>query len=339
MWTTDDLKAALDDEEFEVWKAMAELRNLGNLPLESDPLRRFFRLNSLSLRKSVADVAEETRTTPDLVRARLESGRKKLLKVRDDRFDQANSDPTPSAAASFRMISAYAALYAATDDPGWRDKAVALGKTCREAFGAARFLNERPGAEPDPMSDGRAHTYAVAGQAALDLGAITLEDEWYLWAQDLATLLAENFISETGHLVETRPLSRVVDITYSDRMMVFEESTTGLTRMNLSRLAALGFQTPPALHPWTVSLPRVADFPIIHTDSINALAHSLGHTRLAVGLDVPPPLLDAVATLPLARFERRMARQGNDRVEVMNPEGGNLTLTSPAEVNALAPHP
>lgn len=336
LWTIESVKAALDADEFQVWKGISELDRLGNLPIEVDPDREFFRLNSLGLRRPVTEVAEETKLSPNKVRTSLESGRKKLLKVREDRFPVASADPTPSATASFRMISAYAALYTATGSPEWRDKANDLGKACRKAFGAVRFLNERPGENPEKMSDARASTYAIACQAALDLAAVTLEDEWNLWAQDLITLMAENFITEDGRLVETRPESRVIGLAYSDRLMVFEESTAGMTRLNLSRLDALGFQTPPPLHPWTVSLPKIEQFPIVHTDTLGALGHQSVRTRVAVQSGASSALIDAVAGLPLERFERRMARQPGNGVQISPVEGESRVLTEAAEIRALA---
>lgn len=336
LWTIEQVRTALNDDEFRVWKSMSQLDHLGNLPMEADPRREFFRLNSLALRKSLDEAAAETSLTVSQVKALFESGRKKLLKVRTERFPLAGTDPTPSATASFRMISAYAALFTATGDSAWRDKAVALGKACRAGFGASRFLNERPGAAPEKMSDGRAYAYAVAAQASLDLAAVTLEDEWNLWAQDLTTLLGENFVTEDGRLVETRRESRVIDIDYSDRLMVFEESTAGLTRTNLSRLAALGFQTPPALHPWTISLPAIDEYPIVHTDSIGAVAHSTSRSRLAVGAGASPELATAVAGLPLGRFERRLARQPGAEVDLMTAAGESRKLATPADVEALA---
>lgn len=336
LWTIESVKAALDNDEFQVWKAISELDRLGNLPIEVDPDREFFRLNSLGLRRPVAEVAEETGLSANKVRTLLESGRKKLLKVREERFPVASGDPTPSATASFRMVSAYAALYTATGDPQWQDKAIALGKNCRKAFGAARFLNERPGENPGKMSDARASTYAIACQASLDLGAVTLEDEWNLWGQDLITLMAENFISDDGRLVETRPESRVIDLAYSDRLMVFEESTAGMTRLNLSRLDALGFQIPPALHPWTVSLPKIEQFPIVHTDTLAALGHQAVRTRVAVQTGAPASLVEAVTTLPLERFERRMARQPGNGAQISPVEGESRVVAEPAEIRALA---
>lgn len=336
LWTIESVKNALTEDEFQVWKGISELDRLGNLPIEVDPDREFFRLNSLGLRRPVAEVAEETGLSPNKVRTLLESGRKKLLKVREDRFPVASVDPTPSATASFRMISAYAALYSATGSQEWRDKAIELGKACRKAFGAARFLNERPGEHPEKMSDARASAYAIACRASLDLAAVTLEDEWNLWAQDLITLMAENFISEDGRLVETRPESRVIAMTYSDRLMVFEESTAGMTRLNLSRLDALGFQTPPALHHWTVSLPKIEQFPIVHTDTLAALGHQSVRTRMAVQSGASAELIDAVASLPLERFERRMVRQPGTGVQVSAADGAGKVLTEAAEIEALA---
>ncbi|BCX49416.1 thioredoxin domain-containing protein [Haloferula helveola] len=335
LWTIEQLKAVLTAEEYKVWDTLSEFDRLGNLPSEADPQRRFFRLNSLALRKSFEDASTESGLTEAEVRTLAESGRKKLLKAREERFPSPRPDGTPSATASFRMVSAYAALHTATGDPVWKEKAQKLGKLCRESFGDARFLNERPGDNPEPMSDGRALTYAIAAQAAMDLGAVTLEDEWNLWAQDLCTLLGENFVSGGDRLDEARPGSKVINLDYEDRSMVFGDSTAGLTRLNLSRLAALGFQTPPALHPWTESIPPIDENPVIYTDSINALAHGKLRHRIAVGPDAPAPMADAIAALPLERFERRSARQPGGTVEIIGPDRQASTLTTVAEIKAL----
>lgn len=335
LWTVDAVRAALDDREFQVWDAMSGLENLGNLPSEADPRRRFFRLNSLGMRQSFEEVAAEVGLNANEVHSAFESGRKKLLKAREQRFRAPASDTTPSASASFRMVSAYAALYAATGDNEWRTKAVALGQLCRQSFGASRFLNERPGENPEEMSDGRALAYGIATRAALDLGAVTLDEEWYSWAQDLTTLLGEHFVTDDGRLIETRESARVIALTYEDRLMVFEDSTAGLARENLARLGLLGFQTPPALKPWTLSLPALHQFPIVHTDALDALAYETLGARVQVGPGTDAALRDAVTRLPLGRFARRADAAGDVGVEVTLPSGETLRPADPAAIEGL----
>lgn len=339
LWTLEQVSSVLSDEEMSVWTAISELKSLGNLPSEADPMRRYFRLNALSYRLPVDEVATITGFESNKTKALLESGRKKLLKARENRFATPRADPTPSAAASFRMISAYAALFTATGDPQWRDKAVALGKISRTTFCASRFINELPNGTPDSMSDGRAFTYTIAAQAAIDLGAITIDDEWYLWALDLSTLLAEHFVTEDGRLVEVRSIAKVIDLDYENRIMIFDASTTGIVRLNLARLSALGFKTPPALKPWLTSMPPIEKAPIIFTDTLNAMSYHWSHSRVDVGPEASEDLFNAVCMLPLELFERRVQRDAADSVKVTPFESETSLITDPAAIPALIKTP
>jgi hypothetical protein len=229
------------------------------------------------------------------------------------------------------MISAYAALFTATGDAAYRDKALGLGEKCRTAFGASRFLNERPGDNPEQMSDGRAFTYTLAAQAALDLGGITLEDEWYQWAQDMSTLLGENFLIDGERLVETREPARIVNLNFEDRLMVFGESTAGMVRINLGRLKALGFQTPPSLRPWTESLPDLKSYPIIHTDVVRALALEGSRAVVVAGTEAPGEIVGLISELPLECFERRSSQNLGEGVEVRDANGTRRSFSSTEE--------
>jgi uncharacterized protein YyaL (SSP411 family) len=337
MWTLDQLREALDKDEAKLWIEISASEELGNLPSESDPRRRYFRLNSLAVRHSPEDAAARVGLDPGRARALFESGREKLLAAREARFPAPELDATPSARASFRMISAYAWLFTATGDEAWLTKAVALGERCREAFGGSRFLNERPGENPEEMSDGRAFTYALAITAALDLGAVTLDDAWNLWAQDLLTLLGENFVAESGKLVEARPEVRVIPISYEDRSMVFTESTAGLLAINLGRLRALGFETPPGLQSRIHALPPVHRRPIVHTDFIRSLALEFSRHTLAIGPEGPEPIRRRALTLPLESFERRASEAAGAAVRVTAPDGETTAVESADALEALIP--
>ena len=337
LWTMDQVKGSLSDEEFLVWKSYSNLSDIGNLPSEADPNRNYFRLNSLSAARSPQEVAQSTGFDLAKVESLIESGRKKLSKSRENRVARPTSDPTPSALASFRMVSAYASLYTATNDSIWLEKALKLGQASRKQFLSNRFLNERADAEPEGPSDGRAFSYAIAIQAGLDLGAITLEDEWFSWAQDLSTLLAENFVTDEGRLLEVRQVSQVVDIDYEDRMMIFDDSTAGQLRLNLKRLKALGFQTPPALAAWLNSLPPFDQYPIIFTDTMVAMSHEWNHTSIKVGSNTTEELTNASRTLPLQLFVRR--RDQAPEVKILPQDGDEIIVEQVSEIEKLIGNP
>lgn len=337
LWTVDQVSSVLNEDEFKVWKSYSALTNIGNLPSEADPNRNYFRLNSLSAALTPEKVSQATGIELEQVKSLIESGRKKLSKARESRVPRPAPDHTPSALASFRMVSAYASLYASTGNSSWLEKAINLGQASRKHFLGNRFLNERPDAEPEGSSDGRAFSYAIAIQAGLDLGAVTLEDDWYSWAQNLSTLLAEHFVTKDGRLLEVREVSRVVEIDYEDRMMIFDDSTAGQLRLNLQRLGALGFQTPPSLSGWLNSLPPIDNFPIIFTDTLLAVSHEWNHTEIKIGTDAPKELADTARTLPLQLFVRR--RDGTEGVRVLLQNDTEISATQPEDIKNLIQNP
>ncbi len=332
LWTREMIDQALDPQEAALWKALCGITDLGNLPMEADPMREFFRLNSLGFRMTLTEAAAKAKVAPEQASALLETGRKKLLKARSARVPQPSLNPGASAAPSFRMVSAYAALFTATGDPAWRKKAVALAKLSRQAFTQGSLLVEQRPAVPAAVCDARAFTYALAIQAALDLAEVTLDESWRLWAGDLATILAENFVDESGRLMEARPASTPLQLRVEDRLMMFDDSTGGLMRMNLARLEALGQTPPPPLRPWIRSLPPIANFPIVFTDSI--LATSFARSRVVIELpaEPSPEWHDAAAKLPLDRIARHLGK--GTSAKLRQADGAEIPLADPAALAA-----
>lgn len=336
LWKTEQVAKLLDPGEFKVWSSLAGLEGLGNISTDADPTRELFRYNTLGQRRTPDQVAGETGLDPTRVEALIESGRKKLLKAREARFPAPQGSGLPSAAASFRMVTAYANLYAASGDEGLLEKATALATTARERFSDSRFLNERPGLGPEAMSDCRAFTYALAATAALDLAAVTLDDSWNLWAQDLMTLVGEHFVTGDGRLIEVRGVSKVIDLDLEDRVMVFDDSTAGLVRQVLSRLDSLGYQTPPALLHWRNSVPTDGlRVPVVFTDSIIALNHRLAGRSLRVGPDAGEGITALVRRLPILHVDRRADEEAAAQVLQVRPGNEPEALEDPAAVRAL----
>lgn len=330
LWTREQIDRALTPPESALWRKVCAVADLGNL---TDAGGDFFRLNSLGFRVPLVEAAASLNLQPAEAAALLESGRKKLLKARDERLPAPPASPAGSAAPTFRMISAYAALFTATGDPAWRDKAIKLASRSRAAFSAGVLLVEQSSAVPTAVCDARAFTYALAIQASLDLAEITLDESWRIRAGDLATTVAEQFVDADGRLMEARPGSTPLRLPIEDRVMLFDDSTAGLMRMNLARLDALGQPPPPAIADLLKSLPAVANYPVVFTDSI--LATSFARSRVIVDLPANPSAewKDAASRLPLDRIARRIGKGGS--AIARHPDGSETPVASPADLAGL----
>ena len=333
LWSLEQIDQTLAGPEAALWKALCGISGMGNLALEADPAREYFRLNSLGFRSTLAAAAEKAGISADEAAKLLESGRKKLLKARTARVPDRLPCPAASAAASFRMVSAYAALFTATGDPKWRENAVALAERSRQTFAPGNTVVEQSPGEPAAVCDARAFTYALAIQAALDLAEITLDEGWRIWAGDLATIAAEAFVDDAGRLREARPGSTPLQLPAEDRVMLFDDSTAGMMRMNLTRLEALGQTPPPALAPWLRSLPPFTAAPVIFTDSI--LAASFTRSRVVVHLpeNASEEWKEAACRLPLDRISRRVGKV--PVLKATSPDGKEIGLETPASLDAL----
>jgi uncharacterized protein YyaL (SSP411 family) len=337
LWTREQIEAALSPEEAALWKALCHVQDLGNLAMEADPMREFFRMNSLGNRLPLAEAAGKAKMDATQAANLHESGRKKLLAARLARSPQPAPVARGSAAPSFRMVSAYSALFTATGEPAWRDKALALAKQARETFSKGNLLIEQAPPVSAAVADARAFTYALAIQAALDLAEVTLDDSWRLWAGDLATAVAEQFRDDSGRLLEARPASTALKLPLMDRTMIFDDSTTGLMRMNAARLEALGQPPPPEIAKLVRSLPPIETQPVVITDTI--LAASFGRSRIIVELPAnpSPEWREAAAKLPLDRIARRIGKENTAKIR--RPDGSTATPASPAELVAAAAGP
>lgn len=332
LWTLDQVEQTLDPGEAALWKTLCKLQPLGNLASESDPKREYFRLNSLGFRSSLAAAANPLGLAPDDAARLLASGREKLLAARLARVPQPPPAKAAAAGPSFRMVSAYAALFTATGDSAWRDKALALARASRLAFSKGALLVEQGPTMPDTVCDARAFTYALAIQAALDLAEVTLDESWRVWAGDLATTTAENFVDADGRLVEVRPTATPLQLPLEDRVMLFDDSTAGLMRMNLARLLALDQPPPPTIAPWIRSLPAFTDYPVIFTDSLLATSFARSRAIIELPADPSPEWRDAACRLPLDRIARRIGKSTEARI--VHPDGKSSPLANPADLSA-----
>ncbi len=340
LWRLEDVSDILTEEELPVWMAATGMMERGNLPSEIDPAREYFRASSIGFVKTAGEIAEETGADSGKTSELLESAVRKLRKVRDERMTSPAVTPLPHAVSTFRMASAYASAYRATGETVFLGLARETLTKGREAFSDGRSLKSYRGEAPESVTAGRGFVYGIALQSALDLAATTLDDEWLMWADDLATTAAEHFVSG-GELRECPPSAKLMDLPIRDTAMLFDESTLGLFSMAEARLAAAGRPLVRSFSETVSKLPiRAVEIPVLHTDLIRAsLVRSFG-TTLVYGEGVPPIIKTAIARSAaedIARLRANMGTEvgrlaGTDGVVALGPKGVMRKITNPKEI-------
>ena len=307
LWLYEEVKDILSPEELPVWVAATGKKKIGNIPSELDPQRKYFRGNSIAFAKSPEEVAELLDIDSTKVKGLLESARKKLLKVRNERLKMPAADKDENAVATFRMISAYAAVYRITGQSSYRDLAVETLVKAKEIFTAGPRLIAYPGEGPDSLLAARAFTYGVAINAVLDVEAVTLKGDWLQWAGDLFSTVSEEFSTQT-YIKECPSAADLTDLPITDSFLLFEESTFGLLAISESRLDALGIPIVPELKEKLKAFPISAiTSPVIHSDVLQAALMRNFSVSYVFGDDAPETLIEALARSPLHGVNRRVA--------------------------------
>lgn len=308
MWSVEEIRKILSPDDAEWWIKATGMQGLGNLPSEVDPRREYFRGNTLSLNQSAAELAALNSLPPESFTPRFEAVKAKLLAVRNDRFGKTKRDQQAHAPSTLRMVSAYAAAFEATGDETYREKAVALLLRARETFAAGPDLRVFATETPPSLGAGRAFLYALAIQAILDVAAITSDEQWLTWSEDLATTAVEGFTGDQ-FLKECKDDAALIDLPVTDLVMLFDDSTAGLVSMAECRLAEIGRPLVADFSELATPLPTYAlDRPVLHTDLLLAAVARHYKVTAVYAADVPPALKLAVERLPLRMVQRRAAR-------------------------------
>jgi len=307
LWTIEDIRKVLPAEDAAWWIAASGMHGLGNLPFEADPTREFFRCNTLSWVKPMGEIAAELGITPDVFKPRFETARKILLKARDERLGGALRDETEHAAATLRMVSAYAMAFGVSGNPLLRDKACSLLEHARKTFADGPRLWMYAARTPPAISAGRAFLYGLAMQATLDVADITGEAPPLAWADDLASTCAEHFTA-ADFLKECPDNANIINLPITDLTMLFDESTAGLMSMAECRLAARGRPLVESFSRVAIALPMVdLQKPVMHTDLIEATLLRHYAPLVIQGKHLSPAMQNALALMPLRLVKRRVA--------------------------------
>lgn len=312
LWSLEEIEKELPAEDATWWIKATGMKGLGNLPSEVDPGREYFRSNSIGLGKSAAALAAELGQPVATFTTRFEAVRKKLLAVRTARLGPVQRDDCSHAGATFRMISAYAAVFGVTGQTEFRDKAVALIEKSRTVFSSGPKLRLFTQESPNSIGEGRAFLYGLALQAALDVSAITSDEKFLTWSEDLATTAAELF-TDSEFLKECPDDAKLIDLPTTDLVMLFDDSTAGLISFAECRLADRKRPLVPTFSALATPLPTHAvDRPILHTDLLQATLAREFKVTVVAGDGISPELKQATERLPLRMVQRRAAKSQDE---------------------------
>jgi hypothetical protein len=336
MWTVEEVKEALGAEDSAWWIKATGMNGIGNLLPEDDPDKICFRNNTLGMNATVEEIAAGKSLDVEKFRPRYETAKAKLLTIREARMNGAKRDDCPHAGATFRMVSAYAAMYTVTGEKAYRDKAVALLKRSREAFSVGPKLRLFDRDATPSIGEGRAFLYALGLLAVLDVAAITLDESWYIWSEDLATTSTELFTGK-GFLKECPDEGKLIDLPVTDLTMLFDDSTCGLMSLAESRISGLNRSLVASFSGLLAPLPTYAmERPLLHTDLVLAMISR--HFKVSVICDrkLPDELAHAVQRLPLRvmhrRFEKNDEEVPSNSVRIVLADGTERVVRTPEEL-------
>lgn len=327
LWLHEDVSGLLSPQEQAAWFCASGMQVAGNLPSEADPQREYLRANSISLAKTSEQVAEALGTNLEATQDILAQVREKLLKVRNSRLKPAGENRPGNAAATFRAVSAHATAFRITGDERFREHAVSTLAKAKVAFSDGPRLKTYATDAPASLIAGRAFVYGLAIQAALDVAAVTLDEEWILWAGDLSSTASEIFIHEET-LRECPSYADLSGLPIMDFAMLFDETSVGLLSMANSRLNALGIPMVPSFGKRVDGLPLDSLMtPVPHTDVIQATLMWQFGTTYVLGAKAPEEMRQAIARRPLKGVNRRAA--STMAPQEAAPDPGGAILISP----------
>jgi uncharacterized protein len=312
LWSLEEIEKELSSEDATWWIQATGAKDIGNLPSEVDVRREYFRSSSLGLRKSVAQIAAERNESIETFAPRFDQVRKTLLKSRNSRLGPASRDDSSHAGATFRMVSAYAAVFGATGDEQYRVKATTLLEKARSLFSDGQKLAMFSKPAPPSISAGRAFLYGLALQASLDVAAVTSDAKWLTWSEDLASTAAELFTT-AEFLRECPTEAEIIDLPIADSMMLFDDSTAGLISFAECRLSVVERPFVSHFSDLATPLPTSAvQRPILHTDLLQATLARENKVVLVSNGDLAPDLKLACERLPARMIQRRAAKPSDE---------------------------
>ncbi|MFD2257120.1 DUF255 domain-containing protein [Luteolibacter algae] len=342
LWRMSEISELLDPEEQRLWVSASGMKEMGNIPADVDPERKYFRQNTIGLRKTIGELAAESGWDDTSVTNEMEIVRDKLLKARQLRTGKIIDATDANCEASLNIVQVYAAFYRATGDDQYRQKAVELLRRVQERFFIGPELQLFAGGHKKSLVAGRAYLYALAMQAVLDVAGITLDEELLLLADDLATTTGEIF-STGDYLRECPPAADILKLPISDKLLILNESTKELLSIAESRMQALGRPMLESFASLASSLPTESTaFPNLYIGIIRGAIIREHSPVIVYGEEISDEMRNAISRTSLTAVRRDMAlalledQMEADEVLLINPQKNVKRIKNAADISSRA---
>lgn len=241
LWSRDKLVELLSPDEFAVAEKSFGITSLGNIPIEHDPKRSYFRLNSLHREMTIPELALELEIPAAAVTERLASVRKRLLVHRQELLGEKGNriEKTYPLSLMARHVAALTSLGLATNNQELLKRARNQLDAVRKTFVLEGGLMRIAPSEGRRGIPARGNDYATLLDAIFNLYIHDLNPADLTWAHGLAQEALEKLKTEEGLLRETPIKDRILLPASHSSQMVFGSSTWGLIYGPLARLNLL----------------------------------------------------------------------------------------------------
>ncbi|MDH4070356.1 MAG: thioredoxin domain-containing protein [Ignavibacteria bacterium] len=196
VWTQDELKSVLTDEEFAAASVYFGIRPDGNAL--ADPQNEFTGKNILFVPESPQTIASRLGITPTELSSRIDQARKKLLTTRDGR-PHPHLDDKILTSWNGMMISAFARASRILGEEGYRSAAERSARFIMEKlYDQESGLLMRRFRDGEAAFDANLEDYSLLGQGFLDLYEATFDLDWLDRSIHLAQQVVDRFHDQEG---------------------------------------------------------------------------------------------------------------------------------------------
>ena len=237
------VRELLSEDEFKAAKLAFGLSGLGNVPFEADPRRDYFRKNTFSQRKSVAEVATAMGESPERTKALLEASRKILNTARQEALEQADAsfiEQCRITSINANYVTALAELARTTGEASYITRAQAVLAYLKEHHYTedTRWLRT-PVAGGRRQVRARGQDYSMLLAAHFALYRVDLDPNHLVEAITIAEDARSALTDDDGLLRELPIGDRIGSMPIYSNTMLFGPSTWGTIYGPMERLVQL----------------------------------------------------------------------------------------------------
>lgn len=237
LWDFKTLKKVLTEEELEVATTAFSLKPDGNIPLETDPLGDFLKLNSLRSKVTPREIADKHKMSSEAASKAVSTIKSKLLAHRKEQHET-TLESTLSVKDLAFVLRAQILRANYTGSPADYVTAEETADQILSSYWKAGEQLARISSGKNVVA-GRCHDYMTVSRGLTELYQATLEERWLQVASEIADHAIERFQSESGLLPELTAEEMIIPLKQFSTGMIFGESTLGTADQVLGRLHAL----------------------------------------------------------------------------------------------------